>query len=130
MSRRKGRGDGRTLQLPGNVQNALNKEERVLQQELTDLRAQVDYRLKSITQEQQLSTKKLIVLEKRLTISKARSTAMKTAVKVRSTMAPMVTTRPSIGSNEYYQSLLAPKIRLERQDNQKTVEKRTVKFSD
>ena len=67
------RGNGRTLQLPSHVQNALNKEERMLQQTLGDLEIQIKYKMKSISQDQQVATMKLSSMERQLSVSQARS---------------------------------------------------------
>lgn len=114
-ARAKGRGSGHTMQLPGHVQNALNKEERLLHQTLEDLKVQVDYRVKSISQDQQVTTKKLIIMEKKLLISQARSASIMTKKCVR---ARIETSRPSTSSSEYYRTLLTPAVRLKEADRQ------------
>lgn len=112
-ARAKGRGSGHTMQLPGHVQNAMNKEERLLQQTLEDLKVAVDYRIKSISQDQQIATKKLITMEKRLLKSQARSTSIMTSESRRAKIEP---SRPSTSSSLYYKSLLTPTIRLQEND--------------
>ncbi len=114
-ARGKGRGSGHTMQLPGHVQNALNKEERLLQRTLEDLKVEVDYRVKSISQDQQVTTKKLIIMERKLLISQARSASIMTKTSVRVRMEP---SRPSTSSSAYYRSLLTPAIRLKEADRQ------------
>lgn len=106
---REKRGNGHTLQLPGHVQNALNKEERLLQQALGDLKIEVKYKMKSISQDQQLATKKLNIMERRLSMSQARSVSIMSNGVHR--VRPM-TTRPSTSSSLYYKSLLTPTIKL------------------
>ncbi len=111
----KGRGSGHTMKLPGHVQNAMNKEERLLQQTLEDLKVAVDYRIKSISQDQQITTKRLITLEKKLLKSQARSTSIMTSASLRVKIEP---SRPSTSSSMYYKTLLTPTIRLQEKDRQ------------
>ena len=114
-SRARDRGSGRTMQLPGHVQNALNKEERLLQQSLDDLKAETDYRVKSISQDQQVATRKLITMERNLCLSQARSAS----IMGRTHKRPSLTlTRPSTSSCNYYKTLLAPTTRLQETDKQ------------
>ncbi len=117
-ARAKGRGSGHTMQLPGHVQNAMNKEERLLQRTLDDLTVAVEYRIKSISQDQQIATKRLIMMEKRLLKSQARSTSIMTSASHR---AKIDSARPSTSSRQYYKSLLTPTIRLHEKDRQLTI---------
>lgn len=114
-ARSKARGSGHTMQLPGHVQNALNKEERLLQQNLADLKAEADYKVRSLSKDQQVATKKLIIMEKQMLISQARSAAIMTSSNIKVKMAP---SRPSTSSSEYYKTLLTPTVRLQEEDKQ------------
>ena len=121
-SRTRARGSGRTMQLPGHVQNALNKEDRLLQQTLNDLKAETDYKVKSISQDQQVATRKLFIMEKRLSISQARSASIMGRTQER---ASARLTRPSTSSSQYYKALLAPTIRLQEREKQDNSELQT-----
>ena len=75
----KGKGDRHrrkpfdTITLPSHVQNALNKEERLLKQTLQDLKLETKHTIRCISQDQQVAGTKLRTLQRRLAITQARS---------------------------------------------------------
>lgn len=60
---------GMTLQLPSHVQTNLNKESRLLQQNLMDLDKETKHKMRCIAQDQQVASTKLRILQARLLAS-------------------------------------------------------------
>ena len=102
-----------TLQLPPHVQNTMNKEDRLLQQTLDDLKIETKHLFKCISQDQQVAATKLRILEKRLEMSKARSLSAM-SVGTNQPAKPSLTKRLSqkdACSTDYFKSLLTPGVR-------------------
>ena len=62
-----------TITLPSHVQNALNKEERLLKQTLQDLELETKHTIRCISQDQQVAGTKLRTLQRRMALAQARS---------------------------------------------------------
>lgn len=65
-----------TLQLPSHVQTNLNKEERLLQRNLSDLDKETKHRMRCIIQDQQVAAAKLRILQTRLLASQRKFHAL------------------------------------------------------
>lgn len=62
-----------TITLPSHVQNALNKEERLLKQTLQDLELETKHTIRCISQDQQVAGTKLRTLQRKMALTQARS---------------------------------------------------------
>lgn len=109
--RGKGRRDGLTLQLPAHVQNTLNKEDRLLQQTLSDLQRETKHLFKCISQDQQVAANKLRILEKRIEASKARSQSAQSLGAGTKPSISRSLSRKDTCSSDYFKSLLTPGVR-------------------
>ena len=77
-------GTARAARLPSHVQNAMSREERLLQQGLDDLERQTTHAIRCISQDQQVVKTKLRILQKRLAVSQARASSQALESKFRS----------------------------------------------
>ena len=106
----KGKGDRHrrkpfdTITLPSHVQNALNKEERLLKQTLQDLKLETKHTIRCISQDQQVAGTKLRTLQRRLAITQARSKSPTSAREE----ARRYRKRTDACMSDYFKTLLTP----------------------